>query len=117
VTALKDLRRAVREYEREKSKHNRLSVRNPAAELVERIDCDGIAGAVFEIPADLISFRSGHRKLCSELRQPTSTGRGELHSTASRPKQHYDYAVVASRRLTITIEATNTQTQNGKMLP
>jgi hypothetical protein len=36
---------------------------NPAAELVERIDFDGTAGAVFEIPADLISFRSGRRKL------------------------------------------------------
>ena len=36
---------------------------NPAAELVEDITYDGTAGAVFEIPADLISFRSGRRKL------------------------------------------------------
>jgi hypothetical protein len=36
---------------------------NPTAELIERIDFDGTAGAVFEIPADLISFRSGRRKL------------------------------------------------------
>jgi hypothetical protein len=35
---------------------------NSAAELIERIDFDGTAGAVFEIPADLISFRSGRRK-------------------------------------------------------
>jgi len=39
---------------------------NPAAELIERIDFDGTAGAVFEIPADLISFRSGRRKLSPE---------------------------------------------------
>jgi hypothetical protein len=39
---------------------------NPAAELIERIDFDGTAGAVFEIPADLISFRSGRRKLSRE---------------------------------------------------
>ena len=39
---------------------------NPAAELVERIEFDGTAGAVFEIPADLISFRSGRRKLSPE---------------------------------------------------
>jgi hypothetical protein len=35
---------------------------NPAAELVEDISFDGTAGAVFELPADLISFRSGRRK-------------------------------------------------------
>lgn len=34
---------------------------NPAAELVEDITFDGTAGAVFEIPADLISFRSMRR--------------------------------------------------------
>jgi hypothetical protein len=31
---------------------------NPAAELVEDISFDGTAGAVFELPADLVSFRS-----------------------------------------------------------
>jgi hypothetical protein len=36
---------------------------NPAATLVEDISFDGTAGAVFELPADLISFRSGRRKL------------------------------------------------------
>jgi hypothetical protein len=30
---------------------------NPAAELVEDISFDGTTGAVFEMPADLISFR------------------------------------------------------------
>jgi hypothetical protein len=40
---------------------------NPAAELVEDISFDGTAGAaVFEIPADLISFRSSRRKLSPE---------------------------------------------------
>src|SRR5262245_44952034 len=41
---------------------------NPAAELVERIDFDGTAGAVFEIPADLISLRSTRRKLTETQR-------------------------------------------------
>jgi hypothetical protein len=36
---------------------------NPAATEVEDLTFDGTAGAVFEIPADLISFRSGRRKL------------------------------------------------------
>jgi hypothetical protein len=36
---------------------------NQAAELVEDISHDGTAGAVIEIPADLISFRSARRKL------------------------------------------------------
>jgi len=36
--------------------------------LIERIDFDGTAGAVFEIPADLISFRSGRRKMTEAQR-------------------------------------------------
>jgi hypothetical protein len=36
---------------------------NPAAALVERIDFDGTAGAVFKLPAELICFRSGRRKM------------------------------------------------------
>jgi hypothetical protein len=36
---------------------------NPAASEVEDLTFDGTAGAVFELPADLISFRSGRRKL------------------------------------------------------
>jgi hypothetical protein len=39
---------------------------NPAATEVENLMFDGTAGAVFEIPADLISFRSGRRKLTRE---------------------------------------------------
>ena len=35
---------------------------NPAAELIEDIAFDGTAGAVFEQPADLISFRSKKRQ-------------------------------------------------------
>jgi hypothetical protein len=35
---------------------------NPAAELIEDISFDGTAGAVFEIPADLVSFRSKKRQ-------------------------------------------------------
>jgi hypothetical protein len=36
---------------------------NPAASEVDDLTFDGSAGAVFEIPADLITFRSGRRKL------------------------------------------------------
>jgi hypothetical protein len=36
---------------------------NPAATKVDDVTFEGSAGAVFEIPADLISFRSGRRKL------------------------------------------------------
>ena len=39
---------------------------NPAAEPVEDVSFDGTAGAVFELPADLISFWSGRRKLSPE---------------------------------------------------
>jgi hypothetical protein len=39
---------------------------NPAAELIEDLSYQGTAGAVFEIPADLITFRSGRRKLSPE---------------------------------------------------
>jgi hypothetical protein len=35
---------------------------NPAAELVERIDFDGTAGAVFELPVWAISFLSKKRR-------------------------------------------------------
>src|SRR5262245_9080679 len=53
---------------------------NPAAELVERIDFDGTAGAVFEIPAELISFRSGRRKL-------TETQRAAAAANLSRTRR------------------------------
>jgi hypothetical protein len=39
---------------------------NPAATEIEDLSHDGTAGAVFEIPAELISFRSGRRKLSPE---------------------------------------------------
>jgi hypothetical protein len=39
---------------------------NPAAKQIEDLTFDGTAGAVFEIPADLITFRSGHRRLSPE---------------------------------------------------
>jgi hypothetical protein len=41
---------------------------NPAAQLIEDISFDGTPGAVFERPADLISFRSGRRKLTEAQR-------------------------------------------------
>jgi hypothetical protein len=44
---------------------------NPAAKQIEDLTFDGTAGAVFEIPADLVSFRSGRRtgrKLTTEQR-------------------------------------------------
>jgi hypothetical protein len=42
---------------------------NPAATELEDLTFEGTAGAVFEIPADLISFRSGRRKLSPEQAQ------------------------------------------------
>jgi hypothetical protein len=42
---------------------------NPAATKVEDLTFEGSVGAVFEIPAELISFRSGRRKLSSEQAQ------------------------------------------------
>jgi hypothetical protein len=39
---------------------------NPAATKVDDLTFEGSAGAVFEIPAELISFRSGRRKLSPE---------------------------------------------------
>jgi len=39
---------------------------NPAATEIQDLTFEGTAGAVFEIPADLISFRSGRRKLSPE---------------------------------------------------
>jgi hypothetical protein len=42
---------------------------NPAATKVDDLSFDGSAGAVFEIPADLISFRSGRRKVESPAGQ------------------------------------------------
>lgn len=42
---------------------------NPAATKVGDLTFDGTAGAVFELPADLISFRSGRRKLSPEQAQ------------------------------------------------
>ena len=42
---------------------------NPAATKVDDLTFDGTAGAVFEIPAELISFRSGRRKLSPEQRK------------------------------------------------
>ncbi len=39
---------------------------NPSATEVEDLTFHGTAGAVFELPADLISFRSGRRKLSRE---------------------------------------------------
>lgn len=39
---------------------------NPAATQVDDLTFDGSTGAVLEIPADLISFRSARRKLSPE---------------------------------------------------
>jgi hypothetical protein len=48
---------------------------NPAAHLIERIDFDGTAGAAFEIPADLISFRS--KRIKHDLSDAERMRRGE----------------------------------------
>lgn len=39
---------------------------NPAATQIDDLTFDGTAGAVFELPADLISFCSARRKLTRE---------------------------------------------------
>src|SRR5215208_515859 len=39
---------------------------NPSATEIDDLTFDGTAGAAFEIPADLISFRSGRRKLTAD---------------------------------------------------
>ena len=39
---------------------------NPAATEADDLTFEGTAGAVFEIPSHLISFRSGRRKLSAE---------------------------------------------------
>ena len=41
---------------------------NPAATQLEDLSFDGTPGAVFELPANLISFRSGRRKLTEAQR-------------------------------------------------
>jgi len=42
--------------------------RNPAAERIEDLQFDKLAGATFRIPKDLISFRTGKRELSPERR-------------------------------------------------
>jgi hypothetical protein len=42
---------------------------NPAATEIEDLTFDGTVGAVFELPANLITFRSGRRKLNPEQAQ------------------------------------------------
>jgi hypothetical protein len=54
---------------------------NPAAREVEDLTFDGTAGAVFERPADLISFRSGRRKLSPEQRKAATAN---LHGREQR---------------------------------
>jgi hypothetical protein len=39
---------------------------NPAATQIKDLTFHGTAGAVFKIPADLVNFRSGRRKLSPE---------------------------------------------------
>lgn len=46
---------------------------NPAATEVEDLTFEGSAGAVFEIPAHLISFRSGRRKLTAQQAKAAAT--------------------------------------------
>jgi hypothetical protein len=55
---------------------------NPAAGLIERIDFDNTVGAVVKIPADLISFRSGRRKLTPEQTQAAAANLGKARQAA-----------------------------------
>jgi hypothetical protein len=56
---------------------------NPSAELIEDISFDGTAGAVFEIPADLITFRSGRRKGRSLTEAQRAAAVANLHREAA----------------------------------
>jgi len=52
---------------------------NPTATKVDDLTFEGSAGAVFEIPAELISFRSGRRKL-----SPSQAKAAALNLTRAR---------------------------------
>jgi hypothetical protein len=55
---------------------------NPAATKVEDLTFNGSAGAVFELPADLISFRSGRRKLSPEQAKAAAANLGNTRRAA-----------------------------------
>jgi hypothetical protein len=55
---------------------------NPAATEVADLTFDGTAGAAFEIPADLISFRSGRRKLSPEQAQAAAANLDQARRAA-----------------------------------
>ena len=55
---------------------------NPAAKMVEDLRFDGPAGAVFELPADLISFRSERRKLSPEQARAAAANLGHTRRVA-----------------------------------
>jgi hypothetical protein len=55
---------------------------NPAATEVEDLTFDGTAGAVFEIPAGLITFRSGRRKLTPAQAQVAAANLGRARQAA-----------------------------------
>jgi hypothetical protein len=76
---------------------------NSAATLVEDLTFEGSAGAVFKVPSDLISFRSGRRKLSPAQAQAAAAnleGCGQpprpRQTAAIRPK-HYSDNPAASR--------------------
>jgi hypothetical protein len=54
----------------------------PAATLIDDLTFEGSAGAVFEIPADLISLRSGRRKLSPEQAQAAKANLGQASRAA-----------------------------------
>jgi hypothetical protein len=55
---------------------------NPAATEVEDLTFDGTAGAVFELPADLITFRSRRRTLSPEQAQAAAANLGGVRQAA-----------------------------------
>ena len=55
---------------------------NPAATEIADLTFEGTAGAVFELPADLISFRSARRKLSPTQAQAAAANLDEARRAA-----------------------------------
>jgi hypothetical protein len=72
---------------------------NPAAEQVEDISFEGSPGAVFELPAQLISFRSGRRRLTEAQRQAAVANlRREARAATRSPARPDRGCLAASKR-------------------
>jgi hypothetical protein len=83
---------------------------NPAAELVEDISLDGTAGAVFELPADLISFPARNGRAASFPPPNGPRGSASYIGRAPRPPSvpsEPDFTTYRPRFQTDTLLATH----------